>query len=104
MAAGVPLSSPALGGDCSLDSATVSFLVRLAVGAQAELDRRNRREKEEKAKKAKEAKESSKQFLDQLRAKAWRELEERLGLWWRFFQAEEEEEEEEADASYLLSS
>ena len=44
VAAGVPsLSSPALGGDCSLDSATVSFLVRLAVGAQAELDRRKRR-------------------------------------------------------------
>ena len=79
VAAGVPsLSSPALGGDCSLDSATVSFLVRLGVGAQAELDRRKRREEEEKAKKAKEAKESSKQFLDQLRAKAWRELEERL--------------------------
>ena len=79
VAAGVPsLSSPALGGDCSLDSATVSFLVRLAVGAQAELDRRKRREEEEKAKKAKDAKESSKQFLDQLRAKAWRELEERL--------------------------
>ena len=79
VAAGVPsLSSPALCGDCSLDSATVSFLVRLAVGAQAELDRRKRREEEEKAKKAKEAKESSKQFLDQLRAKAWRELEERL--------------------------
>ena len=79
VAAGVPsLSSAALGGDCSLDSATVSFLVRLAVGAQAELDRRKRREEEEKAKKAKEAKESSKQFLDQLRATAWRELEERL--------------------------
>ena len=79
VAAGVPsLSSPALGGDCSLDSATVSFLVRLAVGAQAELDRRKRREEEEKTKKAKEAKESSKQFLDQLRATAWRELEERL--------------------------
>ena len=79
VAAGVPsLSSPALGGDCSLDCATVSFLVRLAVGAQAELDRRKRREEEEKAKKAKEAEESLKQFLDQLRAKAWRELEERL--------------------------
>ena len=56
----------------------MSFLVRLAVGAQAELDRRKRKEEEEKAKKAKEAKESSKQFLDQLRATAWRELEERL--------------------------
>ena len=78
VAAGVPsLSSPALGGDCSLDRYTVSFLVRLAVGAQAELDRRKRREEEEKAKKAKEEK-SLQQFLDQLRAKARRELEERL--------------------------
>ena len=74
---GVP-PLPALGGDCSLDSAAMSYLVRLAVEAQAELDRSTRREEEEKAKKAKEAKESSKQFLDQLRAKAWRELEQRL--------------------------
>ena len=81
VAAGVPsLSSLALGGDCSLDSYTVSFLVRLAVGAQAELDRRKRREEEEKAKakKAKEAKESLQKLLERLTAEGRRDLEERL--------------------------
>ena len=73
----VPLSSPALGGDCSLDRATVSFIVHMAVEAQAELDRRKRREEEE-AKKAKEAKESEKQLLERLRAKGRRELVQRL--------------------------
>ena len=75
---GVPsLSSPALGGDSPLDSATVFFVVRLAVEAQAELDRRKRRDEEE-AKKAKEAKESGKQLLERLRAEGRRELELRL--------------------------
>ena len=70
---------PRLAANDALDNATLKFLVaRALLDRREQEEERRKREEEEKAKKAKEAKESLQQFMDQLSAKAWREMEERL--------------------------
>ena len=66
---------PRLAANDALDNATLKFLVARALLDRREQEEERRKREEEKAK---EAKESMQQFLDQLGAKAWRELEERL--------------------------